>query len=225
MRHERRGVTLIELVVALAVTSVVALVGAGTFEQLIDRRAHLVEASGATERESARRALVREWVQNGAIDLPLATAIVREADARRVAQQRDVQRTDTRFARTASDEFNVTTSANTPLGHRDVQVRLYIDDDPDTPEHGLSVEYRTFAGGPTRRQALDSVITTLTVEWLDARTRRWVPGRDARAITPAGVRLMFGASGDAARLRALPLTFALSNTAAQRAVTESEDAR
>lgn len=225
MNRARRGVTLVELVVALTVTSVVALVGASTFEQLIDRRAHLVDATGATERESARRALVREWVQNGAIDLPLTTAIVREADARRVAQSRDVQRLDTRFARSQSDELNVTTSANTPLGHRDVQVRLYIDDDPDTPERGLSVEYRAFAGGPTRRQALDSTMATLTVEWFDARTRRWVPTRDARAILPAAVRLTFGIDADATRLRTLPLTFALPTRPGEQSAIEAEDVR
>ena len=207
--RRRRGTTLLELVVALAVTGVVALVGAQTFETLIDRREQVVRASEATEREGARRALVREWVLSGTIDPPLVTATLRSAVANQAARTRAPMTVAQRLAQSVTDEFMVTTSAATPLGHRDVQVRLYIDADPDTPERGLSAEYRAFAFAPAVRQELDGDVQTLRVEWLDATTRRWRPASEVLTSRVQAVRLAFGETADAPRLRTLPLTFVL----------------
>lgn len=210
MTTRRRGTTLLELVVALAVTGVVALVGASTFETLIDRRETVRRATIATGREGAQRALVREWVQNGSIESPAAVVATRRALAARASRLRVPEAVDTRFARTASPDFNVVTSALTPLAMRDVFVRLYVDDDPDTPERGLSAEYRQYVGGPVVRQELDALVTTLEIEWLDAVTRRWTPPDAVRSMAVLAARLTFGGDPAAPRLRALPLTVVLA---------------
>lgn len=223
--RRRRGTTLLELVVALAVTGVVALVGAQTFETLIDRREQVVHASEATERESARRALVREWVLNGIIDPPIVMAALRRAIANQAARSRTPLGVNQRLAQSVTDEFIVTTSAATPLGHRDVQVRLYIDVDPDTPERGLSAEYRAFAFAPAVRQELDADVDTLRVEWLDATTRRWRPASQVLTARVQAVRLAFGDTPGAPRLRTLPLTFVLPVSATPTGDQAEEVAR
>jgi hypothetical protein len=70
-----------------------------------------------------------------------------------------------------------------------VRIRLFIDADAGTPEHGLTMEYQTTQATPLQRRQLDPTIGALTVEFLDTRTHRWLPSSEAATITPAAVRV------------------------------------
>ena len=184
MSRPRAGTTVLELVVALVVTGAVAAAGAAAFRQAIDRRGQLLTSSTSTERASALRAMLREWLSAGTLVWP-----------------------------SGPSSLSFTTTAPTPIGVAGAPVRLYIDDDPATPEQGICLETRATASTVAVRRELDAGITYMLVEYLDADTRQWVLGADASAGRPLAVRLTFPPSApngepSAAtdRLLALPLT-------------------
>lgn len=196
----RRGTTIVELVVALVITASVAAAGAATFGQLIDRREQLLAAATHTERAAALRALLREWIVAGTVELPSTTQQIRALPAPRVA--------------TATDhELIFATNALTPAGFPGVRVRLYVDEDPETVERGLTIEYRPRPSADHVRRELDPAIRRMVVEYLDADAGRWVTADDAVAIRPVAVRVTFPPTeGNEARLRQLPLTFPIGAT-------------
>ena len=70
-----------------------------------------------------------------------------------------------------------------------VRIRLFIDADAGTPEHGLTMEYQTTTATPLQRRQLDPTIGAMTVEFLDSRTHRWLASSQAATITPTAVRV------------------------------------
>jgi hypothetical protein len=193
----------LELVVALVVTGLVATVGAGAFEQLIARRANVLAATIATERASARRALLQEWVTGGTLIQPLRHESV-EAEWRAF----DTTLAETlRPPATRGDALWFETSAATPAAAPNVTMRLYVDDDRDTAERGLCVSFRRGPEAPVERLELDPTVTALHVDYLAAEDRRWLAARDVGGVPVLAARLRLDvADGGAARLATLPLT-------------------
>lgn len=191
--RRRAGTTVLELVVALVVTGAIALAGSAAFRQTIDRRTQLMTRSTDTERSAAVRALVREWLSAGTLTWPQDT-----------------------------NGVTFTTTAVTPVGGPGVPLRLFIDNDANTPERGLTLEFRATPERAETRREIDADIMAMTVEYLDADTRRWTNGDDASPTRPLAVRVTFpkldapGADADD-RLRHLPLTVILSSTGGQAA--------
>lgn len=191
----RPGTTVVELVVALVITASVAAAGAAAFGQLIDRREQLLVAATHTERAAALRALLREWIVAGTVELPSTTQQIRALPAQRVAAATD-------------HELVFATNALTPAGIPGVRVRLYVDEDPETLARGLTIEYRPRPSAEYVRRELDPAIRRMVVEYLDADAGRWITTADAVAIRPVAVRVTFPPTeGNEARLRQLPLTF------------------
>ncbi|MBK7596061.1 MAG: prepilin-type N-terminal cleavage/methylation domain-containing protein [Gemmatimonadetes bacterium] len=58
----RRGLTLLELTISLALTGMMALIGFSAFSGVIDRRRTVVEATMATERAASLRTLLHGWL-------------------------------------------------------------------------------------------------------------------------------------------------------------------
>ena len=135
MSRPRAGTTVLELVVALVVTGAVAAAGAAAFRQAIDRRGQLLTSSTSTERASALRAMLREWLSAGTLVWP-----------------------------SGPSSLSFTTTAPTPIGVAGAPVRLYIDDDPATPEQGICLETRATASTLAVRRELDAGITYMLVE-------------------------------------------------------------
>jgi hypothetical protein len=92
-------------------------------------------------------------------------------------------------------------------------VRLFVDGDPNTTEHGLTIEYQGGNGTPLQRMQLDSAVGTLIVEYLDNRTGRWYGAAQAATIQPIAMRLSLGAAeGDSIpRLLQLPFIFRMGD--------------
>ena len=65
MRRARRGMTLMELVIALTVLALVATMGGAAFATLIDRQATIRTASADVERAAALRETIRQWILQG----------------------------------------------------------------------------------------------------------------------------------------------------------------
>ena len=60
----RAGMTLMELVIALLITGMIAAIGAGAFTAVLDNRAAAKEATDAVTRAAATRALLVSWLSS-----------------------------------------------------------------------------------------------------------------------------------------------------------------
>ena len=197
MKHSPRpGMTLIEMMVALVLTGVVASIGAATFSSIIDHRRVIVEGTLETERASALREMLRSWIVPEAIQITTGgaqSARVSIAAARITAPSLNSSQLAPAITAAVStgDELTFTTNALTPTNTSNTRVRLLVDGDPATPELGLTIEYQASTATPLQRMQLDSTIVMMTVEFLDRTTNRWYAYSEAATIQPIAVRLYF----------------------------------
>lgn len=220
----RAGMTLIELVVGVVITGLMAAAGAAAFGTIVDNRRVIVESTAELERASALREMLRNWIGSGTVQVQtqqVRARTTRAAQVRGGAMQNTTQPAITSAVSTG-DELRFTTSALTPAMAPYVNMRLFVDGDAATLEQGLSIEYQVTPQAPLQRRQLDSSIVRMTVEYLDRTTNRWVPSADAGAIRMAAVRLTFpGDSVEVPRLLQLPMVFSQSLVASQPGGSES----
>ncbi len=201
IRGTRAGMTLMELVIALAITGMMATMGAMAFRSIIDHRGDIVRATIATERGSALRETVRGWLASGNI-LVQSGGTPGGANARGRSAVTTL-RTSSPGSSTSSvqsvtaaaasgDELDFTTTAPNPANSNEATMRLFIDGDDGTPETGLTLEYKAGTQSPLLRRQLDPSIGSMTVEYLDTRTKQWFAAAQAATITPRAMRLTFG---------------------------------
>ncbi len=198
MIRARGGMTLLELVIALVITGLMASVGAAAFGSIIDNQARVERASVTTERAASLREMIHSWLESG-------TVTVRQGGlprgfGRGGTSLRTVSASGTAAVQSVTpavvtgDVLSFTTQAPNPANAPQATMRLFVDDDPTTSEVGLTVEYQASAQSPLLRRQLEPSIDSLVIEYLDARTSRWYPAQDAATITPRAVRLHLHAS-------------------------------
>jgi type II secretory pathway pseudopilin PulG len=213
----RRGMTLLELVIGLTITVLMATAGAYTFAQIVDHRTTVRQANAATERAAALRETIRAWGLNGNVRVELgggprgmARSVV---TATRITVRAGNTMVDLTPAKHSGDHVTIVTSAITPTMLPNTAIRLYIDIDEKTPEKGLTMEYQPNALSGLARKMLDSTITGLLLEYLDGRTQRWMPSSEAAtlgSLRAVRITLAPGDSSVASRLLSVPLTFSMS---------------
>lgn len=177
----RRGLTAIELMVALAVTGLAAAIGTATLGLLVDRRAPLREVSSPTERAAAVRRTLVAWLEDAHGPLsPLSGNTVAAFEL-----------LDLKRRGHPADELLFTTSAPTPLGTSDALVRLYVDDDQRTPERGLVAELTAWPGDRPLRMELDGAVTGMEVLCLTdlGGSGKWLPSFLSSQAVPRGIEL------------------------------------
>ena len=172
--------TLMELVVSLTITGLVAAAAAGTFASVIDSRSRAREVAHATSAAAATRGLLVAWLSSGRVS-------VQAGGAPRLGMLPFDEH---------DDQVLVTATAATPLNYNETAVRLFIDRDDLTPEHGLVAELQPVSlegGGAGLRTTtlvqLDSAVTGLQVEYLDRNTRMWVTRRETIPRNPLAMRI------------------------------------
>jgi type II secretory pathway pseudopilin PulG len=209
--------TLMELVIGLAITGMMAAAGAGAFTSIIDHRARIRDAARTTERAEAFREMLRSWIYAGTIQLQrgggprVGTAFTTRTNATNATAGMNNLASST-AAQAAGDELAFTTTALNPSLLGNVRMRLYVDADNNTPESGLSIEYQPNAQLPLVRRMLDSTIDSLKVEYLDSRTGKWYPATETATITPIAVRLsLHSKDSTASPLLGLPMLFPIGN--------------
>jgi len=208
----RQGMTLMELVVAIALTGMMAAAGAATFASIIDHRRVIRESTVETERAAAMREMVRTWVVSSSIGPRELTRGLGAAAPARGGATSAMNTAAVSAAQASGDELSFTTSALNPSLVANVRIRLYVDADDNTPEHGLTMEYQANLQQPIARRMLDSTIDTLKVEFLDSRTNRWLRASEAATITnPVAVRvtLLPGTGHSVPPILELPMIFQL----------------
>ncbi len=182
-RRARQGMTLMELVIGLAITGMMAAAGAGAFSAIIDHREVIRRASVSTERGAALRDMIHTWIAAGTINIQIGggpRGLLRGAP---ISSQPGSNTASVSAAQAIGDELMFTTSALNPSMLPNVRMRLFIDGDPNTPEKGLTIEYQPSSQMPIVRKMLDSTIDSLRVEYLDSRTRRWFPASQVATLS------------------------------------------
>jgi prepilin-type N-terminal cleavage/methylation domain-containing protein len=211
----RSGLTLMELVIALAITGMMAAAGASTFSSVIDHRRVLREASVATERAAALRATIESWIDAGTVQIQqgggprgLTRGGATRGGGAGASGSNPMNTAAVSAAQASGDEVSFTTTALNPSLLPNVRIRLYVDADNNTAEKGLTIEYQPNPQMPLVRRMLDSTIDTLTVEFLDTRTNRWFDAQQAATISPRAVRLTLRSSDTtSAPILGLPMIF------------------
>jgi hypothetical protein len=195
--------TLVELVIGIAITAMMAAAGAAAFNTIIERRETISRASTATERAAALRETIRQWIVEGTLNVQRGSGPrgLSSAAGRGSAGTLGRLMSSSPFGTSAAaagvtaatstgQELTVTTTAPNPLMAPQVRLRLFVDADGATPERGLTIEYQSItANTPLRRRQLDSLVGDIRVEFLDQRTRLWYESTQAAAITPIAVRV------------------------------------
>lgn len=217
MPRARSGMTLMELVIGITITGLMALAGAGAFASIIDHRKIIRESTVATERAAALRDMLRTWISSGQVQIQqgggprgLTRAAVGLANARMAANVSALRNPlAAASAQATGDELVFTTNALNPSMLPNVRIRLYIDADANTPETGLAMEYQPNTQTPLVRRAIEPRIGSLMVEFLDRRTGRWFRASEAATIQSRAVRVtLLPAEGDTLpALLQLPMIF------------------
>lgn len=193
-RRRRSGMTLMELVIGLAITGMMATAGAAAFTSIIDHRASIRDASRSTERAEAFREMLKSWIYGGTIQIQRGGGprVGRTTVASTAARGGTTSSTAAvSQAQAIGDEFSFTTTALNPSLLGNVRIRLYVDGDANTPETGLTIEYQPNAQQPLVRKMLDASIDSMTVEYLDRRTNRWYPASEVATVSLKAVRISF----------------------------------
>jgi prepilin-type N-terminal cleavage/methylation domain-containing protein len=208
-RQARLGMTLMELMVGLVITAVMAATGAAAFGSIIDHRRIIRESTVDMERASALRDQLRLWIGSGTV-LIQTGGVPNIGGGSSSSSSSTMAGTSTISAAAATgDEITVNTTAANPANAPSVRMRIFVDGDQSTPEQGLTVEYQTSNQAPLQRRELDRSIGSLKVEYLDQRTNRWRPSSEAATIQAIAVRvwLLPPTGGQLPAILQLPMIF------------------
>ena len=191
-----------ELVIALVITGMMAVMGTATLAAIIDHRRVILSGTGELERASALRDQLRTWMLSGTVQIVTggASAGLGRRTASLAAPSIAPPPTATAMPGTITnngitaavaggDEITFVTTADNPAHAPSARMRLFIDADASTAETGLTLEYQASTATPLERIQLEPSIGVLKVEFLDQRTNQWVESTQVAAITPIAVRL------------------------------------
>jgi prepilin-type N-terminal cleavage/methylation domain-containing protein len=204
----RRGMTLIELVIALVITGMMAVMGTATLSSIIDQRRVILSGTADMERASALRDQIRTWMLAGTVQIvtggvtggmgrggtsiaapSIAAPPTTTGAAAGGVTSSGITPPAITAAVAAGDEITFVTTADNPANSPSARMRLFIDADASTTETGLTLEYQASTATPLQRMELERSIGVLTVEFLDQRTNQWFESTQAAAITPIAVKI------------------------------------
>jgi prepilin-type N-terminal cleavage/methylation domain-containing protein len=172
----RRGLTLIELLVALTITGLVMGFGYAALSFMVDHRTRVMASSEEIISAAAKRRMLVSWLRGARVPIEGDTTF-------QGVQGIDADRPD--------DALTFVTVAPTPLGSHETVVRVYVDRDHTTPEHGLSVMLTDRNGATVRRMEVEPHVTGLDIRYLSgiAGTTSWRESWSSTPSLPTAVRL------------------------------------
>ena len=186
----RRGLTVLELMIALPLVAIVASIGTATLGLLGREERYRRDAIETVARPLAVRRTIVAWLEGAHAG----------GGAPNAAAASGFQVIDKTQGGREADMVVFTTTAPTPLGTGETTVALYVDADSRTPEVGLTAELTSWPGGPSARLQLDSTVVSLSSRCLTNLLggRRWVPSWMSPSVLPRAIELQLrGARKDA----------------------------
>lgn len=178
----RRGLTLIELVVALTVTGAAIAAGAGALGLLLDRQESAQRRAHEDESVAAIRSALTRWLAGARIAADRPAYAFRGVDG--IADGG------------ANDELTFLTSAETPLGTGETLVHLAIDRDSTTAERGLVARMSDASGTGALRLQLVANAAHLDLRYYTRTLAggRWFPGWISTTALPSALELKLSAA-------------------------------
>ena len=207
MMRARRGMTLLELTVAMTVTGAALGVGYAGFARLADRRMAAASSASEVARATALRRSLQGWLASARLTIEEDDVVFRAVDGVWRGAAREL----------ADDDLTFYTSASTPLGDGGTIVRLHVEraDTLPTSERGLVAELRNLRDERHMRFVLDTAVTTFDVVVLSSvlGDRTWQTSWVSSTILPAGVRVVVSAAKDPllSPLLAMSITASIEN--------------
>lgn len=181
MTRTRRGMTLLEVTVALAIAGTALVAGATVLGFLADRSARPATAPVVTA--SAVRGTLRDWLSE--------TRLATQGDAEFRGRPSGSQRAGTRTSQ-ADDELTFVTAAPTEVSAMGTIVRLHVARGGDPSARGLVAELRPWrrAGAPVTRMVAPDV-TGLRARYLSSLfgQRSWLESWVSTSVLPAAVEI------------------------------------
>lgn len=180
----RRGLTLLELVVALALTGAAIAAGAGALGTLMDRQEAAAQRAHDDETLAAVRGALMRWIAGARVAPDHPALSFRGVDG--VADAG------------ADDALSFLTTAETPLGAGETLVELSIDRDSETPEQGLVARLSDPSSQHTIRMQLVPNAVELDLRYFTRTfaSGRWFPGWISTTALPSAVELRLAAAPD-----------------------------
>jgi prepilin-type N-terminal cleavage/methylation domain-containing protein len=178
-----RGLSLIELVVALAITGLVMAAGYGALGSIADQHRRIEHAGTALATAVAERQSLSSWLAGAHLTVEEGGPAFRGLDG--VSGD------------SADDELTFLTTAPTPLGASETIVRLYVDRDERTPERGFTAVFSEWRGTATARWEIDPRVTGLDIRYRSSLLSgaAWLPSWISTSILPAGLVVTLAGDG------------------------------
>jgi prepilin-type N-terminal cleavage/methylation domain-containing protein len=191
MHRLRRGMTLLELLVAMTVLGVTMSAGYGAFALLIDRRDALVRSSDLQREAAATRAQLAEWISHAQLDPLRPGTSFRGVDGEHESR--------------AADELTFLTSAPSPLETSRTLITLRLDRSESGAAGRLVAELSDWNGARTMTLPLLDEVLAFDVQY--AQSDVWLSSWISGSVLPRGValRLTFADDSVAAPLMRLPV--------------------
>lgn len=175
-RELRRGLTLVELLVALTVLGVASSAGYGAFALLVDRREALIDTSERLRAGAVTRVLLTEWISHAQLDPLLVGTSFRGVDG--TVENR------------SADELTFLTSAATPLETSRTLVTLRLERVAEREGQRVVADLREWGGARAMTLPLVDDVLGFDVRYYqvgDLWLSSWISG----SVLPRGVALQF----------------------------------
>ena len=203
--HARPGMTLLELVVAMAVGGMALAAGGAAFAFLSDRRAAMMAEADRDGRALAARRAMEHWLAEVRLAPDGPGEGFRGIDGTRRAHEGEL----------ADDEVSFVTTAPTPLGNDATFVRLFVAREPGHDDGALVAEFRDARSNALRRVTLVEGVAGFDAHFYTQAFGRteWLDSWASATLLPGAVVLrLVAAAGDSlpAALR-LPITIPFAN--------------
>jgi prepilin-type N-terminal cleavage/methylation domain-containing protein len=199
-RRARKGLTLIELVIALTIAAIAISVGYATLGILVDGRDAAESATRETTRAWAVRSTLTDWLAGARLDAQGgAASAFRGLDGARSGLP--------------DDELTFLTAASTPVGDGETLVRLFIARDRTGRNLGLTADLTEWRGTHHESVTLDSAVAGLDISFRSSvfTAPQWITSWVSATVLPSGVQVtLLSAPKDSLRaLLRTPLIVAL----------------
>ncbi|MDP1858410.1 MAG: type II secretion system protein [Gemmatimonadaceae bacterium] len=199
MKRARVGLTLLELIVALAITGLVIGAGYSALGGIIDTRRRAEQVYAAAASSAALRRTLERWLSGAELVLDDPTVAFQGFDGVHLAAP--------------ADELTFRTSAETPGVPSGSTIRLFIDRADSARVGGLVAIVTPERHASGQRIELWPAVGGLDMRYLDGIRggRAWTTSWVSRSVLPAAIELTLTAPahGTLAPVLSLPLTVPL----------------
>lgn len=181
----RRGMTLLELVVALAITGMVIAAGYQGLSTIASTSRRIGTAQDTLLRAAATREAIISWLEGTRLT---------EGENETTFEGLDGTHEDL-----PDDQLTFLTTSATPVGSGETLVRLYVDHDTASARRGLVAVFHERGSTTELRRQIDARVAGLRLRYQSGAlgSSRWMPSWVTSTLLPKAVEVqLVAAAGD-----------------------------